>query len=150
MTGWRWDFGDGSAADTTQHPTHTYTASGTYDVTLIVLGTCGNDTLVRTAFIHVDTPTAADGVPRSFGLAPAYPNPFNPATTLAFSLPAEARVTLAVYDATGRRVATLADGVYAAGRHEVAWRPVDLSSGVYCARLRAGGRTTVTRLVLLE
>ncbi len=150
-TGWQWDFGDGSPADTTQHPTHTYTAAGTYDVTLIVFGACGSDTLVRTACVTVSATTGVgDGVPRPFALEPNYPNPFNPSTTLAFSLPADGPVTLEVFDATGRRVATLVEGELPAGRHAVTWRPVDRASGVYFARLRAGGKTAVTRLVLLK
>ncbi|MFM8431225.1 MAG: T9SS-dependent M36 family metallopeptidase [Bacteroidota bacterium] len=54
---WLWDFGDG-ATSTLQNPSHTYTAPGTFSVTLIVTNTLGSDTLVRNAFISVTTPAA--------------------------------------------------------------------------------------------
>ncbi|CAN5512425.1 hypothetical protein BH11BAC2_BH11BAC2_15760 [soil metagenome] len=56
-TGWQWDFGDG-ATSIAQNPLHTYTASGTYDVTLVVSNTIGNNTLVKTAYITIALPQA--------------------------------------------------------------------------------------------
>ncbi|NOX36062.1 MAG: hypothetical protein GXO78_00845 [Calditrichaeota bacterium] len=55
-------------------------------------------------------------VPSVFALHPNYPNPFNPITTIAFSLPVRSRVRLQVFDVLGREVARLVDGVKAAGR----------------------------------
>ncbi|MFH1278829.1 MAG: Ig-like domain-containing protein [Candidatus Eisenbacteria bacterium] len=83
------------------------------------------------------------------------PNPFNPATTIRFDLPREERVTLFVYDVSGRRVATLADGRFGPGAFERVWRGVDESgrsagSGVYFARLRAGDFAAVRKMVLLK
>ncbi len=65
-TSWEWDFGDGNTS-TTQHPTHTYTTNGTYDVTLIVHNQYGSDTLVQPNLITVNTglpsPIAANCIP---------------------------------------------------------------------------------------
>jgi hypothetical protein len=77
-------------------------------------------------------------------LAPNVPNPFNPRTTLRFELTAGATVELAVFDVSGRRIATLAAGHRAAGRHEAVWQGRDdagrsVPSGVYLARLRVDG-----------
>lgn len=77
-------------------------------------------------------------------LAPNVPNPFNPRTTLRFELTAGATVELAVFDLSGRRIATLASGHRAAGRHEAVWQGRDddgrsMPSGVYLARLRVDG-----------
>jgi hypothetical protein len=77
-------------------------------------------------------------------LAPNVPNPFNPRTTLRFELTAGATVELAVFDMSGRRIATLAAGHRAAGRHEAEWQGRDdagrsVPSGVYLARLRVDG-----------
>lgn len=77
-------------------------------------------------------------------LAPNVPNPFNPRTTLRFELTAGATVELAVFDLSGRRIATLAAGPRAAGRHEEVWQGCDdagrsVPSGVYLARLRVDG-----------
>lgn len=60
-----------------------------------------------------------------------YPNPFNPATMVTFSLPAADQIRLEVYDVTGRRVRTLVDGELSAGQHEVRFDAMNLPSGVY-------------------
>ena len=145
-----WDFGDGSPPDTSANPVHVYQAPGSYTVTLVAYSWCSTDTLVRADYITVTTSTGADDLPRAFALEPAHPNPFNPATTLAFTLPADAHVRLEVFDAAGRRVDLLVDRPLAAGRHTVLWRPADRASGVYFARLRAGDRTAVQRLMLVK
>ena len=93
--------------------------------------------------------------PVGFTLGPNRPNPFNPATTIRFTVPQDGPVNLAVCDVHGRHVRTLADGRRAAGSHEIVWdgrdaqgRPV--ASGVYLCRLRGGSRTLVRRMVLLR
>jgi hypothetical protein len=97
---------------------------------------------------------APDGVPASLALHSCVPNPFNPATTVRFDVPAPGgRVRLEIFDLTGRRVAVLADAVYAAGRHELRWSGTDdlgrsVSSGVYLARLGQGGESRTSKMVL--
>ena len=56
-TGWAWNFGDGGT-DTTQNPSHTYTTSGTFTVTLIVRNSVGDDTLIKTNYITINLPSA--------------------------------------------------------------------------------------------
>ena len=85
----------------------------------------------------------------------AVPNPFNPETTIRFALPRATRVDLAVYDVAGRRVATLASGRFAAGRHAVRFSGTSdagtrLGSGVYFYRLAADGRVLTRRMVLVK
>jgi hypothetical protein len=89
------------------------------------------------------------------GLHEAAPNPFNPSTTVAFSLAEGGPVKLAVYDIAGRLVKTLAAGSYGPGRHEFIWagrdsqdRPV--ASGVYLYRFETAGHSEVRRMVLVE
>jgi hypothetical protein len=65
----------------------------------------------------------------------AYPTPFEDATTLTFTLPAPAAVTLTVYDVLGRRMAVLVAGEQAPGAHRYAWDATDRAGGVYIARL---------------
>ncbi len=60
ITGWDWDFGDGSPHSSDQNPTHQYTGAGDFTVTLTVTGSCGSDDEVKTNYIHVDAvPIAA-------------------------------------------------------------------------------------------
>ena len=93
--------------------------------------------------------TAARPLPAPPALT-AGPNPFNPATTLRFENPATGPVRLEVFDLAGRRVDVIRDQVLGAGTHTAAWRPHDLASGVYLARLRTMAGDATTRLLLLE
>jgi cyclomaltodextrinase / maltogenic alpha-amylase / neopullulanase len=79
-----------------------------------------------------------------------YPNPFNPSTTIAFTLPESGRVRLEVFDLLGRRVAVLADDVRATGRHEVVFDAAGLASGTYLYRLEHGGGSQNRRMTLLK
>jgi hypothetical protein len=85
----------------------------------------------------------------------AFPNPFNPSTTLEASIPGGGRATLTVHDAGGRRVATVFDGVLPAGATALRWSGVTdagrrVSSGVYFARLEYPGGAITRKLVLLK
>jgi len=84
-----------------------------------------------------------------------YPNPFNPSTSIDFSISAEGRVKAAVYDVSGRRVATLADRLFRAGPHTLRWDGRDsrlrqCSSGVYFARVSAGDFAGTVKMVLIR
>ncbi len=88
--------------------------------------------------------------PAEFALDQNYPNPFNPATTIRYRVPAGSRVTLAVYDVLGSRVATLFDGVRPPGTYSAVWNASGFSSGVYFYRLSAAGATVTKKAILLK
>jgi len=84
-----------------------------------------------------------------------HPNPFNPTTSIHFELNRNADVTLAIYDAAGTYVVTLASGPYARGPHDVTWNGSDaqgnrVGSGVYFCRLTTGATTLSRKMVLLK
>lgn len=83
-------------------------------------------------------------------LAQNFPNPFNPQTTIRFSLPESAPVRLEVYDMLGRRVALLVDGVLNAGWHDAQFDASRLSSGMYGYRLTVGSHTFARSMLLLR
>ena len=91
-----------------------------------------------------------DEVPSSFKLNAPSPNPFNPQTNLTFSLNEAGHVSLAVYDITGREVQSLVSGHLSLGQHEVIWNAEGQGSGVYFARLTAGGETATQKLLLIK
>jgi hypothetical protein len=108
-----------------------------------------------------------EGVPRAviegaegefierFALGPAAPNPFVGGTEIGFAVPARGRVTVAVYDVTGRLVATLVDGVVPAGRRSVSWDGTDAegnkaANGVYFCRMQTESFRASEKLVLLR
>lgn len=103
--------------------------------------------------IQSDVPE--DGAGLRFTLEQNSPNPFNPRTTIAFELPQSADIELSVYSAAGRLVATLVDGLVAAGPHTVVWQGLDdagrrVASGVYFFRLTRGDESVSRKGVLLK
>jgi hypothetical protein len=88
--------------------------------------------------------------PAGFTLEPNWPNPFNPATTIAFSLDYAGAASLTVHNLLGETVATLVDGPVQAGRHTVDFDASALASGVYIYTLEAGGRSESRKLVLMR
>ncbi|HYE95264.1 MAG TPA: CHRD domain-containing protein [Rubricoccaceae bacterium] len=99
------------------------------------------------------TPVASEPAPETppgYALAAAYPNPFNPTTTLRYTTAEAGPARLAVYDALGREVRVLLDGPQAAGTFTVAFDAADLPSGLYFVRLEAGGRTFTRSVALVK
>ena len=91
----------------------------------------------------------ARGTPDEVRLDQNFPNPFNPTTTLSFSLPQPDRVSLAIYDILGREVARLVDGILRAGTYSVQWNASGVASGVYFGRL-TGSAGTLTRKMIVS
>jgi hypothetical protein len=86
--------------------------------------------------VEVDVTT-----PNKFSLQQNYPNPFNPTTEIKFTLPADSKVTLSVYNVLGQKVETLINGNLASGEHNVRFDASLLNSGVYFYRIEAGGKS---------
>ena len=84
--------------------------------------------------IEVDVP-----VPAEFSLGQNYPNPFNPVTKINFSIAADSKVMLKIFDILGQEVATLFNGELSAGEHQLDFNASGLNSGVYIYRLDAAG-----------
>ena len=81
----------------------------------------------------------------------AWPNPFNPRTTIGLRLTDDAATArLRVFDLRGRLVATLHDGPLTAGEHRIDWLARGTASGVYLYRLEAGGETVSGKVVLAK
>jgi endo-1,4-beta-xylanase len=93
---------------------------------------------------------ANESVPTEYSLSDNYPNPFNPATKITYTLKDAADVKLEVFDIAGRLVATLADGRQTAGAHEVSFDARSLASGIYFYRLHAGSFTQTKRMLLVK
>ena len=92
----------------------------------------------------------ADQSLTTFSLSQNYPNPFNPATQIQFSLPATGFVTLKVYDALGREVATLVNERKDAGTYGAMLNAASLSSGIYFYRFSAGPFVETKKMLLLK
>jgi hypothetical protein len=88
--------------------------------------------------------------PNEFAVSGFYPNPFNPTTTLSFSLPDAELVHLTVYDMAGRTVATLINGWRAAGTHDVTFDASNVASGVYIYTMTAGNYKATGKMLLVK
>jgi hypothetical protein len=125
------------------------------EVTLTSNDAANPTVVIPTRLTVTDTTLPVADLPLAFRFEGAAPNPFNPATTLHFSLPAAGHVELRVFDVQGRLVRSLVDGQRPAGAGEARWdgRDTDgrqVASGTYYARLAAAGRTSVKPLVLVK
>jgi 1,4-alpha-glucan branching enzyme len=103
----------------------------------------------------VQTGTEDSSVPAATRLEQNFPNPFNPSTTIAFTTAVDGRVSLKIFDVSGRLVRTLEDGEFPAGRHEVVWdgktgRGTTAASGVYFYQLVTVRVELTRRMILLR
>ena len=103
---------------------------------------------INDIFVGIDE-TSHPAIPETFALYQNFPNPFNPQTTILFDLPESAKVKVQIFDLLGRRVATLANRQFIAGRYELQWQPeAQISSGVYFYRIDAGEKFVQTRRMI--
>jgi hypothetical protein len=122
---------------------------------LELLGLSSDEEAAVRAALHGQT--GAPSLPRAFSLAQNSPNPFNPLTTISYTVPdgESAQVRLEVFDISGRLVTTLVDQFKSAGTYSVFWNGssssgAQVSSGVYFYRMTAGGFSSTRKMVLLK
>ena len=96
------------------------------------------------------TSVESDTRPAGLSLSQNSPNPFNPTTTIDFTLPSAGMVRLSVYNLAGQRVATLANGFHTAGGHSVTWDADGFASGVYIYLLQTPTGNAVRRMTLVR
>jgi hypothetical protein len=120
-------------------------------------GTTTGATMKSTCWNSAGVPGRPPERPSASGtyLAPAIPNPFSNSTVIAYGIAVDSRVTVRIYEATGRLVSVLVDSGQAAGNHFAAWNGTDdtgrrVASGIYFCRLAAGPATRTQRIVLLR
>ena len=117
-------------------------------------GALPGDTLRVTLKATIASNGGVDPLPSLLRFAPPAPNPLRHSTLFAFDLPHDAPVSLAIFDAGGRRVALLAAGERAAGRYQLHWQAQasdgsPLRAGLYFARFSTPGLARVARVVVL-
>ena len=154
-----WSLGDGNVRTSQASPPdfegesfeHTFTAAGDYTVVLTAFDglLTGTDSLTVSIASGVDTESLE--LPETFVLKSAYPNPFNPTTTVTYGLPAASEVRITATDLLGRQVATLVAGdMMSAGYYTVQLNADGLASGTYLIRMEAGDFVATQQVVLLK
>ena len=108
-----------------------------------------DDGYLNTDFITSDR-NDDSSLPTSFSLDQNYPNPFNPTTNISFNLPASVNVELNVYDALGRKVATLINHKMNAGVHNITFDAANLASGIYMYELKSGSTRLTQKMTLIK
>jgi len=89
-------------------------------------------------------------LPKEFALFNNYPNPFNPTTTINYSIKQDGLVSLKVYDILGKEVATLVNENKPPGKHSVKFNASNLPSGIYFYRIVSGNFSATKKLILLK
>ena len=93
---------------------------------------------------------AYNPIPTEYALHQAYPNPFNPTTTLNFALPIETEVSISIYDLQGREIVSLIQGKLNAGYHTTIWNADVYSSGLYFVKMMADEYLSTQKLMLVK
>ncbi|MFA7331129.1 MAG: T9SS type A sorting domain-containing protein [Candidatus Delongbacteria bacterium] len=109
----------------------------------LLLGDCTVTCIVNDIVAGTETPAV-------FALSEAYPNPFNPTTTLSYSVPENQEAVLSVYNTNGQLVKTLVNGMVERGEHKVVFDASDLASGVYVYTLKTASQSAMHKMVLVK
>jgi len=136
--------------------------TGTHTVTITGEFTDGNKfiseveiTLDGTPPAKIEAQTDQPTVPTDYSLGNAYPNPFNPTTTIEFGVPSDGNVRIEVYNITGQKVKTLTNQYYTAGSYTIDWNSTDdsgneVATGVYLYRMTASDFVETKKMVLMK
>jgi len=89
-------------------------------------------------------------VPEKVLISSVYPNPFNPTTSIQFSVPSEGLVDMYIYSIDGREISHLVHDNFARGYHEVTWNASNVSSGLYLLTLKYGDHMETQKLMLMK
>ncbi len=89
-------------------------------------------------------------LPTGYELAQNFPNPFNPSTTIRFSLPESDLVSIKIYNSIGENIAELVNQVLTAGSYSVEWNAENIPSGIYFYNLTSGNFTNTKKMILLK
>jgi hypothetical protein len=146
-------FVDG-AGTTTEIKNYSYsdvniTADGKYYYRLKQIDQDGSYTYSKEVSVEIERPL-------TFALDQNYPNPFNPSTTISYSVPVESDVTITIYDALGRTMKQLNEGIIPGSRQQIEFNAAELSSGTYFYTITASpvdgsnGYREVKKMLLLK
>jgi len=148
---------DFSISLTDKAMTAAYNTSGN-KTTLVIVAPESNELFIANGEYEIDEMIIANSayeinasvVPGSFELSQAYPNPFNPSTTINLSIPEAGFVSVQVYNVMGQLVSTLSDGYMDAGYNTMTWDAGSFSSGLYLITATTANNSSTQKVMLLK
>jgi hypothetical protein len=117
---------------------HLFSYSGDFDIEAVIVANSQDE-------VAVSLPVAME-----YSLSQAYPNPFNPITSMSLTMPVSGEISVQVYNLMGQSIATLATGYHDAGTYNLTWDATDVSSGMYFVKAQAEGFTHTQKLMLVK
>ncbi|MCH8524935.1 MAG: T9SS type A sorting domain-containing protein, partial [Balneolales bacterium] len=142
---------DGTFASGDEHTTSVYLTGTEEWVKLSSLeGETDGNLLLNVEYVKGTNLETRDQLPSEVQLIGNFPNPFNPTTTIHFSLPESSHVLVEVFDMMGRPVAKLQDAPLGAGVHQLEFNAATLASGTYLLRLQASGQVITSKMLLIK
>jgi len=143
-TSYTWNFGDLSSSSAVA-PTHIYAANGNYTVTLIATnGSCSDTTTINvTVAVGIDEINNISGVN-------LFPNPANDIATVTIALTESAKVSVNIFDVTGKLINTVYNGQMNAGSNNVTIETADMPSGIYFTTINSGKYSKTLKLVVVK
>ena len=108
-----------------------------------MLGTVNEPISIK---FNADTPE----IPAELSLGQNHPNPFNPSTSISYSLPTDQMIKLSIYNTKGQHVCDLVNEYQEAGNHHVTWDATEYSSGIYFYKLTSGNNTHIKKCLLIK
>ena len=124
--------------------------SGNYDATSAINVPGRSISTLAFSGQLVNAVATAPVQPAGFSLSQNYPNQFNPATTIEFSLPVQSFVQLTIYDVLGREIRTLVNEKMSPGKHKAHFNATDAKSGIYFYRIKAGDFSQTVKMLLIR
>ena len=91
-----------------------------------------------------------DVIPNEFVLEDVYPNPFNPTTNIAYSLPITSEISIRIFDIQGREIDVLYDNIQDAGSHMLVWDASSFATGIYFVKMSSGSFTGMKKIMLIK
>jgi len=145
---WLWDFGDGSTSDL-QNPSHTYTSSGTFTVSLTVTGEGGEDTQTQADYIMVNRIVSLDDVSQDDRLI-VTPNPAGPFCLLSYTLEKPEHITVTLMNSQGQIVRELYTNPLHADSNEMIMDVSGLPPGLYLIAVLSETTHTMVEILILK
>ncbi len=119
--------------------TDLFTASGTFTIDEVLASSDGHN------YTNVEM-----NMPTTYTISDAYPNPFNPTTSIDIALDTDANVSVKVFNIMGQLVDVISEGNFTAGSHAVVWDASQISSGVYFINTEIGSEVNVQKIMLVK